>query len=464
MKCARAAKFYAVLAAFLFVVHCSFAAPTAMYFDPGIHHQVYGVNRFPANNSHKDGNWAFDISLDPFYQHTSSARDRYGNKVPLGNRLGRWEMLAIFWEGEACPDSKLMIEAAPESKPFTEDNYCWMHTVSTDLVERFGLTDDDPSARGIKDPDGDYSVYVNYEKIGVRGTLNAVLGGGFGLAIKGGIVEYKQTPTAYENHTFADSVEGELHHYINSHIMSYTSRERIAYELGLSLDRYETTAFEDTFAQLYWTHDFKFDDNKGNHVVGVVPYISTGVWIPTGKKKDPDKMFSLASGHDGFWGVAIEGAFNFDFPDTLLFSIGGGVTFFETKTQDNQRVPNHRLQAGIYPWKTSIRRTIGPAINFNISLKTADIIDNLSFYFDYFYAKHNRDTIHISKGCPDTHSSVFHPEMLEADSYWQSSMIHAGFDYRVTPNLSFGLSGQGHLSGRQVYRTYTVMGEITFTF
>ncbi len=417
--------------------------PAAAYFDPGMTHGVYGVNRYPTEKE----DWALDLHLSPFYQHASGARDKDGNKVPVGDRLGRLDMFTLFW-GDA--------NAMP--KAFTQANYDIFYTLSYDIKENLGI--DESSYEGELDKDGNYSIPVTYEKKGFRLEADLAIKSGFGLTIKSGFVEYRQTPTF----TDVSEATGDLNTFLTTTFMTPTTRSAlIENELGLSLAPYQTVAFEDTFIQLYWSTPFELDDNEGNHIVTVHPYLGAGVWIPTGKKKNQDKAFSLPTGHDGFWGASLEGAINFDFPDTVLINIGGSVTFFGTKSLSGYRTPNHKYQHAYYPWKAKIKRRFGTAWNINLSLMSKNIVPDLDVFIDYLYSKHEKDSITINESDSDK-KAAFIPQTLEDESLWKSQMLQLGFDYHVTPNLSIGMTGQTHISGTRVYKTHTVMGTLTFTF
>jgi len=443
-----------LLLALFSVTQFCFSDPAVVYYDPGMTHAVTGLNRYPSGK--KD--WTFNFNFSPFFQHASGARDKDGNKVPIGDRLGRWEILGIFWDDNGTDSNPF--PAAPADNPVNDANYHYLYTLSHDLVKHGVRQSGD---EGPTDATADYSVDIEYEKIGVRSELDFEMAGGFGLTVKGGLVEYKQTPTFTDKSIATDDEMFDM--FLTRSLMSHEVGRQglIETDLGLSLARYETMVFEDTHAELYWSNPYKLDDEHGNHTVTVAPYLSAGLWIPTGKKKNQNAAFSLPSGHDGFWGLSFKGAINFDFPGTVLVNIGGGATFFETKTLSGQRVPNHESQRSIYPWKARIRKTYGPGINFNFSLRSENIMDYLSVYFDYIYAKHEKDTITM-KETDSSRNSYFIPSMLEEDSFWKSQMIQLGFQYQITPDLAFGACGQTHISGVKVFKTHTIMGTITLAF
>jgi len=439
-------RFFSFLILFIFVFGSCLADPAVVYFDPGMTHIPEGVDRYPTEQEE----WRFDICLSPFYQHASGARNDLGRKVQIGDRLGHWEMFGIIWGAES---------GVPAGKTLQAD-YPYLYKVVEDSKWANLSTDESFSSKW--DFDGDYSVPVTYEKLGVRFNLDAALASGFGITIKSGIVDYKQTGSF--NTTIRESAGDLTKTFLQDTLMTQSTREEmIEKDLCISLKPYETIAFEDTFVQVYWSNPFELRGKKCDNFVIVSPYVGAGVWIPTGKKKDPNKAFSLPTGHDGFLGISLEGALNFDFPDTVLINIGGSITFFETKKLKGQRVPNHKYQAGIYPWKADIRRRYGTGWNFNFSFMGRDIIDCLTVYFDYLYSKHERDTITMAE-CDSERNKIFLPCMLEEDSLWRSQMFQLGFDYQITPNLTFGVAGQTHISGVRVYKTHTVLGTVKFTF
>jgi hypothetical protein len=433
--------------AFLFTCQAAFADPAALYFDPGATHGMYGVNRLPA----KEEEWSFDLHLSPFYQHETGARDKDGNKVPLGDRTGHWKMLPILWGN---------MDAAP--KEFTEANYATLYTLSlkgSDVGGGFSVDED--GYEGAQDTDGDWSVPGDYEKKGLRLELDVSMSHGFGLMIKTGIVDFRRTGTFLDlttetGNTYVDA-------YFQDTLMTDTTRESLLEtDLGLDLSNYDTVAFEDTFVQLFWSNRFELENSKGSHVVTVAPYFGAGVWIPTGKKKDQDKAFSMPTGHDGFWGFNLEAAVSLDFPKTVLFNFGGGITFFESKSQC-LRVPNHKYQRTVFPFKVNARRTFGTSWNVNFSGLARNVYENFNVYFEYLYSKHENDTLTLTE-CDDTRAEAFVPKVYEEESLWKSHTAQLGFEYVVSPNLSVGACAQTHISGIRVFKTHTIMGNIKFTF
>lgn len=420
---------------------CS-AEASNMFFDPAPIHEVLGINRFPAYES--DGKWYFDVHLSPFFQHSSGARDKDGNKVAEGDRLGYFDMIDMF-DLSWFADEASMSQITPKT---------WNATNYPVLYETYnGLAVDGIEWSG---NDGSYTVTIDYEKIGMRVELDFAIAHGFGFCAKSGFVSYKQDPT------FTDVSTDSISSIVTDMIMSASIRNVIIpNELGTDLQRFETTALEDTFLQIYWSRPCKFNDEKDNHVVTVYPYLSAGLWVPTGKNKDQNKFFSLPTGNDGHFGFSLEGALNFEFPGMLTLNAGAGVTFFDERTIDDFGTPTSQEQGTFYPWKTTIRRRPGTSWNFNVSMHAENIVDSLSFYADYVFTKHEPDSISVESA---RNPASFIPSKLEEESEWKAQTVQAGFTYAVTPNLSLGIAGQTHISGVRVYKTHTIMGTITFSF
>ncbi len=438
--------------------------PVALFSDPAMTHNIWGSNP-PAVRKDKITS---NLYITPFYQtaHDSTgARNKFGSRVPTGDRLGRWNMFGLFFNAA---------EGAPLSKPFNATNYPTLFAANTALAATNkdytdeSLFEADNDGDGKAD-DGHYSVPISYEKIGIRLGLMFTSGAGFGFAIKGGFAEYSQAPT-FNDQTLSANPDSDD---IDENLMDPTKRREIARELGFKKDMrcFTSTAVEDTHAQIHWTYPLEFKDVYDAHIVSVIPYLAVGVWIPTGQERDQDIAFSLPMGNDGFTGFTVEGALNFEFQDLTskaerqFLQFGGGVaaTFFDTRDLEDYRVPTSTLQRGIFPWKTTVQRRLGTVWKLYATLKALMFIEGLSFYADYVYTRHTPDSFTIKDEDP-TRAEIFTPELLEQDSIWRVQTVQAGFDYFITRNLSFGGGLQIQFSGRRAYRPTTLLGQVNFSF
>lgn len=483
--------------------------PINNQYDPVVVHTIFGTDKFYS----KKNKFNMSLHLSPFYQHSSGARDSKGKKVPEGDMLGRWNMFGLFYGQKVVTVVPVScLAASPSDKQFllnqqnvyrgdvhdalveVQDYIPTAETQGRDryfnLSEAWRVLD---NASEVQDPTADPTVYnyfdldyiftkeddfdldiwdgwlpltyVDYEKMGLRGQLNFDFGFGFGVNVKGGIVDYEQKPTFKQGTSIADA-STPWSHTINS-IYEYLTKpeviEAIANEVGLDVRGYHKTELEDTHFEIYWNLPFKLKDDEGDLIATVIPYLSVGMWIPTGKKKDINKAFSLPTGNDDFWGVTFEGSINIDFPSTIQIGFGGGAAFYESKNIKSYRVPSSIYQAGIYPWKASIKKSPGAVWYVNASFKAEKFIEDFSFFFDYIHTEHIKDSIKMQE-TDSTRNQYFKPERLEEDSKWRANVIHSGLNYHVSPGLEMGISFQAPMSGARIYKTTTILGTISFNF
>jgi hypothetical protein len=451
-----------------------YATPMLSQQDPAIIHTIYGTDKFYTYR--KKGQLSLHIS--PYFQHTSNAsrgnREEGVKKVPIGNMLGRWNMLGIFFNTNL-----------PTTWSHTNFDQA-MVTLQSSLVndeEGAGKDLTDKSLFNLNnryDKIGTYKeVDVKYEKIGLRGQISFDFAFGLGFAVKGGVADYKQIPRFRLNdflkrgkkeeegegaggedteEDFTDTWMKPVFDYL----MSSNARNAIAKELELDLTEQRKTDIEDIHVSVYWSLPIKKEEN-GEHILSIVPYFSVGGWLPIGQKKDQNKPFSLSVGNDGFAALTTEGAISFDFPEAFQLGFGVGGSFFTTRDLRNYRVPTSEHQVGIIPWKTSISKRPGPMWYANISLKAENFSPGFSGYFDYVFTEHTKDSIIIKE--PDINrKKKFLPEKLERESTWKHQAINAGIKYNITSNLAMGLAVQGTVSSRRAYRSTTILGSLLFAF
>jgi hypothetical protein len=359
------------------------------------------------------------------------------------------------------------------------------------------------------------AVQVSHEKMGLRGQLTHEFACGVGFSIKGGFVEYKERPTFEVSRRFrvnvglesptkndagviadtdyldpalavgagADGLKAKALQAIRGlyrNLLSPEAREKLFKAVDLDVSEARATAMEDTHMQLFWNIPLEMKE-EGEHAVTLVPYISAGVWLPTGKIKNQDKAFSIDTGNGGFYGVTFEAALGFDFPKMIQFNIGGGAIVSMPKSFDGYRVPSVGLavaaphgpvctaikQSGFYPWKAGIRKTPGLTWYANASLKVDSYNGVMSLFMDYIYSYHEKDTITLeTAGLEEAQITSFQygPKRLEEESVWRSQLFNIGLDYRVMKNLCFGLAVQAPITGVRVFKPTTVLGSMTLLF
>ncbi|MCF7799471.1 hypothetical protein K9L05_03350 [Candidatus Babeliales bacterium] len=237
-------KFFLVFI-FLFFINSINSTPINNRYDPVSIYNIFGTDKY--YYYHKN-NKCFRVKLDitPFYQHSGGARDKDGVKVPEGDMLGRWNMLAtLFGDGAVTLNKHFEFEDGAPGTPWgkpeqtTASDFPFLsiarrvfdgygnnateeamfdttHETVADWVKIYPNVVRDANvligagtAAGTiskayafeanydpaDDNFGKYSIPIKYEKLGLRGRLGFDFGYGFGVAVKSGVVDIRQKPT-----------------------------------------------------------------------------------------------------------------------------------------------------------------------------------------------------------------------------------------------------------------------------
>lgn len=411
------------------------AAPTTTYHDPTIIYSPRGIYRFNnPEDSKKISLRKPSFTITPYYQSASGARNKDGIKVPLGDRLGQWNMMALFYGFDASPIEKkfdlrgkrlafpvtALNKGVLDTRPKNGDTPGALAKAKTNYPNLFNafqaifnngapastgsvtLRDNVTLLAGINAPaslvptQGIISVPLKFEKVGARTECVLNLTKQISVMIQSGFADYKQSAASYNDQTISDTA-------IQLTLTTTSALKLVAQDLGINLTRVANSGFEDTNVKIAFSKECPFRDDKNELMVTINPWLAVGAWIPTAKKKCQDNPYSLALGNDGFFGLSFEGALNFDFPELLTLGFGAGISVFQKQTLFDQRCPSDQRQAGLIPWKTDMYKRLGAAWNFNISLQSRNFIDKLSFYADYTFAKKERDEIELTNANTTPH-------------------------------------------------------------
>jgi hypothetical protein len=423
------------------------------------------------------------LHLSPFYQHANMARNGNGTSVPLGDRLGRWNMLALFFgEGAIFPKTIAANYTKLNSAKNKLSTFSTTGTAGT-VQPPFNIQGVDTGGAGTPgyrdctleanyNPDTDFDIgsyavdKAKFEKLGIRGQITIELGSGFGISLKGGANDYKMgsqittTAVSYPLNNYLTSKEQFYKDLMNSQV-----RNDIFKEIGLDANPVHKSSIEDFIMQAYWHGPIDLRDSHGDVAVTIIPYIAAGALLPVGNERDYDKIYAVPSGNDGFAGLVFDAALNFDFPGTVQVGVGAGLLASNTRDIKNVRVPSSQYQSGIYPWKTDIKKQLGVTWYANASLKAEDFIKDLAFYLDYVYTCHESDDVTL-KETDATRKAAFNNglDKFKRETAWKNQQFDVGLNYKVTPRLAFGAAVQSHISGVNVFKTTTVMGSMTLMF
>lgn len=476
-----------ILLFLLLIPSILFSVPMYNQYDPFAYHTIHGINK---GYRKQDSKFQANLQLSPFYQHAAYARDKEGLRVPEGDIFGRWNMFGLFYGV-----SNNEIKAAPTSNPFSlaqapAGTHPYIPDAATrnnypNLSDAWRVLDKSDEGSGVIQYDTtnvDYNytnpdnydnslfnkymplIYTNYEKFGLRGEINFNCKSGLGINIKSGVIDYKQTPEFEDapdfTHTFqSDDNNGNIYTYLRK----LDVMNNILSEININIDSRQETTLEDTYIELYYQLPFEVMNDDDEHVVTLVPYISAGIWMPTGKEKSQDAVFSLPTGNDGFWGITLDGMINFDLPGSMQFGFGAGAAYYFERSLDGYRIASHKDQQGIFPWKAKINKEPGLLWHFDASMKAEEFIDNFSASLDFIYLRHNKDKITMREDNADR-NDYFVPSVNEENSKWWATMLQGGLEYKFSQGLQMGIGFQAHLSGRRVYRNTTILGTISFVF
>jgi len=447
--------FLAVLISFLTIKVAKATPPTTLYHDPAIFHDIYGHIPYINHDKTEGKKRQFcSLDLEPFYEHASGAKNSNGHKVPCGDINGRWNMIGLLQGQEASPNGTLndgshtyMLDAYNNIEHGRVSSTNYLSNTFTDTNGTFGY----------------FSIPINHEKFGLR-TKFQLKFNSIALTVRTGVINYKQNPTFNDMTPSATDYGFNPYDIVltDTYLMIEQRRTHIFNEIGLDVNKVNKTTMEDTHIELSWNKSFGMDNEDGVLTVAFQPFLAAGIWLPSGVKKNQDAAMSIPTGNNGFIGYTIEGALNFDFPGTIMISVGGSATFFGHKTVNNYRLPSNDGQSGIYPWKTTVRLGQGTVWRFQTGFISRHFLENLSMGFGYIFTKKEQDSILIKD--TSTRTAYFKTGKAEKESGWESQMFHFGADYDITRELALGAAIETPITGKRILRTLTLMGDVRFSF
>ncbi len=185
------------------------ATPLNNVFDPQPFYTVYGTDKYYNASNKAD----FSFFVSPFYQSARTVRGEEGQigAMPAGARLGKWNMLGVFFGQAAAPQPF----ADYEHLPTLQNNISTMAigpqppassttpTPPAGTIDKYqglpplnmGQGADYTKQKNFR-PEYEPFVFLNvpvrYEKIGVRVQTSIELYGTFGATVKAGFVNVRQ--------------------------------------------------------------------------------------------------------------------------------------------------------------------------------------------------------------------------------------------------------------------------------
>jgi len=491
---------------FLFFVSHLCCVPTNNFYDSAIIYDYKGSDKFYSFTKKSN----FKVFVSPYYQGVSGCRGLDGKrgktftiteegtesvKFGEGDRLGMWNMLGVLFGSSAAPtDKPFKIEEKEYKKtdePFVSYNnlalgYIVLDANKNTKVDAAFTAQETQDSKVDKDSSpekldlnltdeknfnpesklGRLSVPIDFEKVGLRMSFCFDLGTGAGMKVKTGFCNYKQNPKFVDFSGDVPTTPDDRAKLVQRYLTSEAKIKSIAKELGLDVSAQSENGLEDTHFEFYLNYPVRLEDKDGDHAASLIPYLSFGVWAPTGLKSDQNTAFSLPTGNDGYSGVTLDAALNVNFPGTIQIGFGGGGAFFASRSFRDFRVPSNKYQYGIYPWKTEVRKRPGATWYANFSFMAENFSETFSFYLDYIATWHRKDSIKLAKSRkdPTTGAEVFYPQKLEDESNWRCQTFFSGLNYKIAPGHEIGVCFQSVVGGARVYRSTTIMTTMTLNF
>lgn len=431
----------------------------------------------------------FCLSLSPFRQSAVFGRDINKKKTNLGDLLGNWNMLALFYPGmnaSGGTNSTNVVQSALLSALGLTDN-----AVTTTCSGLF-----DPSKTDTKHEFGFFDVPIKYRKYGIRMELDVQLFCDLGIQLLAGVSDTIQTatfndltciavgtqcdivedacPPATTNATCPRcccNIDNQITCDCKRLVIQKIMRQKdiIAKTLCLGIKNFSHRGLEDTRISLYWRHLFAVNQELERFPYFILmPFFAFEVTLPSGHKIDPNCLFALPSGNNGHTGIGFSSGLNFDFVETIEIGIQASMTTWNSRCYRSFPVPVNELQAGMFPYKADL--TIKPGTNWTFSalMHARHFLDWLSVWAQWVVVTHGRDQFCTAQILPfnatDTTPPVPLLNKLSDESKWHSHVMNVGATYDISPNIALGLLWQAPLSQRNAYRSTTIMGSIIITW
>ena len=233
---------------------------------------------------------------------------------------------------------------------------------------------------------------------------------------------------------------------------------------NLNLDPWNAHGLGDLAVTLDWSNNYP-QDKDGLENVDLNAFV--GFTAPTGLKKNEDRAFSMAFGHDGAWSIPFGIGLDLDFK--YCIAIGGAAhfeyVFDDTKTR---RLKTHESQTEFLLLnKGRATKEHGLLWKFYLYLQAYHFLGGLSAKAAYEYVKHDDDR--LTPKSDNFNASVAN----SAKSLEEWNMHHFIFQLNydcfkdcsslcVKPQLSFFYKLP--IYGKGIINPQTIGGQIAFNF
>lgn len=189
-----------------------------------------------------------------------------------------------------------------------------------------------------------------------------------------------------------------------------------------------------------------------------------GVLAPTGKKRNPNLVFDLPLGYNGYFGAPFELASSFGAYDWFTFGGYMGALIFGNRTE-TMRLKTDATQCGLIKLASgTVCIHQGTIWHAGLFAKADHFCRGLSALIGYTFAQHNNDCVSIAP--KDEYN--FNPMIVNDDPLfrgWNMHTMHFMLDYDFTQlNMKFGphigFFYNLEIGGKRTFNTSTLQGTL----
>lgn len=206
-----------------------------------------------------------------------------------------------------------------------------------------------------------------------------------------------------------------------------------------------------------WTHN-----NNTKNCDFIDTTIKAGVSVPSGKKKDENKAFSLAAGYDGHTALPVSFDMAVGMYEWLNWGAHVGGTFFLKDTKEIRMQTNTRQNGFIKLGLGKAKRDRGNLFDVGTYVKADHIAGGLSVLVGYNFVSQKSSSLKAENTTDFPTATINDDEMLKA---WNAHTLNGTVEYDFSKDGKkchpvVGLSYSRPVAGKRVFTTNTVAGSV----
>ncbi len=240
----------------------------------------------------------------------------------------------------------------------------------------------------------------------------------------------------------------------------------IASRLGnLDLGNWSEAGVSDLVFTVAWANDFPQEAKRNLDNVRLTGKV--GITLPTGSKKNEDKVFSLPLGNDGAFGIPCSGAMDLYFKKGIKFGIElEFLTLLDNTKVRRVKTDNNQTDFLLLN-KANVRKSFSPTWKFNLYLQARHFYKGFSIMSVFQNAKHGNDKLFSKNNAFDT--QIINSMQSLKDWSYHNLILQLNYDFLkdskdsvIKPQLS--LFYKLAFAGRRTIQVDTFGGQLAFNF